>query len=478
MFQGHTSGLTPRGWLGRLGAALGVTCLAAASVLAFTGAPAPADTPAFSSGQASAFAQSFKVNPTASALSIGVTFGQALAGYQNTGAKADARGIDLGIVGTLLGAAGCDGSKPTLPSDQQPQPLLADSRDPQANAGVSAQETVDKQPIPAITKSVRATPQPLAQADAYYAPVSAPGLIQLQGAHASALTDLVGGKTREAIATVDIGALDIAGGLVKIANLHWEALQRTGTDATAQGTFSIGHLVIAGHAVPAVDPSAALTALNQALGAFGLQFRMPKVHTDNGVLTIDPLAIAVVPAAARDAIFGQVLSAAQPVRQALTDAMLKASCKFGDVITVADITVGSVSGAGSFTLEFGGVSATTSDLKLANDLNFSPTDLSNETNLSSAPPAAVGGTTDLGSTGAVSGGSVGTPDIPGTPGSAGQPTANVGGRRLAKPIVDTAGSRGGMLAAVAAVGFGLLIAAVEGDRRMMRRAQRMIPPEA
>ena len=79
MFQGHTSGLTPRGWLGRLGAALGVTCLAAASVLAFTGAPAPADTPAFSSGQASAFAQSFKVNPTASALSIGVTFGQALA---------------------------------------------------------------------------------------------------------------------------------------------------------------------------------------------------------------------------------------------------------------------------------------------------------------------------------------------------------------------------------------------------------------
>jgi hypothetical protein len=32
-----------------------------------------------------------------------------------------------------------------------------------------------------------------------------------------------------------------------------------------------------------------------------------------------------------------------------------------------------------------------------------------------------------------------------------------------------------MLAAVAAVGFGLLVAAVEGDRRMMRRAQRMIP---
>ena len=474
----RTLGHTPHGWFGRIGAGLGATCLAVASVLAFTGTPAPADTPAFSNGQATASAQSFKVNPTASALSVGVTFGQALAGYQNTGAKADARGVDLGIIGTLLAAAGCDGSKPTLPADQQPQPLLADSRDEQANAGMSSQETIDKQPIPGITKSVKATPQPFAQADTYYAPISAPGLIQLQGTHSSAVADLVGGKAREAIATVDVGALDLAGGLVKIANLHWQAEQRTGADAKAQGTFSIGQLVIAGQKIPAVDPSAALAAINQALRAFGVEFRMPKVHNDNGIVAIDPLSIAVVPAAARDAIFGQLLSAAQPVRQALADAMLKASCKFGDVLTVADITVGSVSGAGSFTLEVGGVSATSSDLKLSNDLNFNAADLSTNTNLSTAPPAAAGSTADLGSTGGLSGGSLGTPAIPGTPGSVGQSGGIVGGRRLARPIVDTGGSRGGMLAAVAAVGFGLLIAAVEGDRRMMRRAQRMIPPEA
>jgi hypothetical protein len=53
--------------------------------------------------------------------------------------------------------------------------------------------------------------------------------------------------------------------------------------------------------------------------------------------------------------------------------------------------------------------------------------------------------------------------------------SGVAGRHLASPIADTSGARGGMLAAVAAVGFGLLVAAVEGDRRMMRRAQRMIP---
>ena len=98
-----------RRWWRRGTAAVGLSCLLGAALVALTGSPAPADTPAFSSGQASALAQSFKINPTASALSLGFTFGQALAGYQNTGAKADARGIDLGIIGSILAAAGCDG---------------------------------------------------------------------------------------------------------------------------------------------------------------------------------------------------------------------------------------------------------------------------------------------------------------------------------------------------------------------------------
>src|SRR3954463_14816508 len=95
-------------WWRRSVATVGLSCLLGATVIALTGAPAPAGTPAFSNGQANALAQSFRINPTAAALSIGVTFGQALAGYQNTGAKADARGVDLGIVGSLLAGAQCD----------------------------------------------------------------------------------------------------------------------------------------------------------------------------------------------------------------------------------------------------------------------------------------------------------------------------------------------------------------------------------
>src|SRR5438067_1259292 len=175
-------GLTPEGgsavgsnnrvsrWWRRGMASAGLSCLISVSVAALAGTPAPADTPAFSNGTAVASAQSWKFNPTAASLSVGFTFGQSLAGYQNTGAKADARGIDLGIIGSLLAAQQCDGSKPTLPADQQPQPLQADSRDSDASAGKSSPETFNKSPVPGTTKFVKATPTPLAQAETAYAP--------------------------------------------------------------------------------------------------------------------------------------------------------------------------------------------------------------------------------------------------------------------------------------------------------------------
>jgi hypothetical protein len=457
-------------------ATIGLSCLLGATVVALTGSPAPADTPAFSKGQASALAQSYKINPTASALSVGFTFGQALAGYQNTGAKADARGIDLGIIGSNLSGAQCDGAKPTLPADQQPQPVTADSRDPASASGKSAQEQINKQAIPAITMTAKATPTPLAQADTYYAPLAAPGLIEVQGAHSSALADLLHGNTREAVASVDVGTINIAGGAVKLSNLHWEATQLTGAETKSQGKFTMGSLVIGGQSLPTNDPSAAFAGVNQVLKPFGVELRAPKIHNDNGLLVVDPMAIAVVPAPQRDAIFSQVFGAVLPVRQAITDALLKANCHFGDVLTITDIAVGSTTGSGSFSLEIGGVNATSSDLSLSSDLQQIP-DLSNGSNgggLAASAPG--GGSADLGSSG-VAGGSLGSGDLSaGTSGSAGKVPAGTGGPRFARRLAaSTSGGRGGMLAAVAAIGFGLLVAAVEGDRRMMRRAQRMIP---
>ena len=100
----------------------------------------------------------------------------------------------------------------------------------------------------------------------------------------------------------------------------------------------------------------------------GVQIKPPKAHLDAGILFVDPLSVAVVPSATRDALTGAVLGGAQPVRENLYDQILKASCKFSTFITVTDILVGSITGSGSFALELGGVQATTSELKLSHNL--------------------------------------------------------------------------------------------------------------
>src|SRR4051794_5869088 len=118
-------------------------------------------------GTASAVAQSYRVNPTAAALSIGVTFGTSLSDYTNQTARAESRAVDLGIIGTTLTSEGCDGSPPSFPPDQLPQPLDANSSDPKAAQGYSEQDKT----VPAMTKSVRADNTPSSQADTTTVPL-------------------------------------------------------------------------------------------------------------------------------------------------------------------------------------------------------------------------------------------------------------------------------------------------------------------
>jgi hypothetical protein len=222
--------------------------------------------------------------------------------------------------------------------------------------------------------------------------------------------------------------------------------------------------------IPATGPDAAFAAANTVLAAFGLQLRAPAIHTGKNAASIDPMAIAVIPNATRDALLGTVLGAVQPVRKSLTDAILEQSCKNGTYITVADIAIGSISGSGSFSLELGGVSASTGDVVTSHFLGAIPTfnpndnsalpstDLSpivSGTGFASLPPADGGLAPATGATAA--------------------PTATTHGART---IAAAKGTRGGRLAALAAGTLLLLAAVAEADRRKMRRAQRMIPAEA
>ena len=112
-----------------------------------------------------------------------------------------------------LAAEGCDGGEPTLPPEQQPQPLRRDSTEPDAAGGVHEQESVP--PGTPIDKYVRATIEPFAESITTGAPLPIPGVATIAGVVTNATSGIVNGDTREARATTDIGSIDLAGGAVQ-----------------------------------------------------------------------------------------------------------------------------------------------------------------------------------------------------------------------------------------------------------------------
>ena len=438
-------------------AAAGVTTMA---VIAFvpSGASA-ADEP----GVGTAIAQTIKADPKAGGLSLGITFGQALAGHQNLVAQASSQAINLGVIGTTLGSEGCDGSDPTMPSDQQPQPLRVDSRDPGADKGKTETENG------AFTKSVKANGTPYGEAVTTTAPYSIAGIMKVGGGTSTTHSGLVKG-VREAQATVEISSLDLAG-VVHLGSMRWEATYRSTGDKKVTGTFTIGSASANGQALPTNDPSKTLDAANTALKLLGVQLVPPIAHESGGVLFVSPLAIAVVPNAQRDAVAGAVIGGIQPIRKALTDALLEQSCKNASYITIFDLVVGSVTGAGAFALSLGGVQASSSEIP-KNGFSLGDAQYSLGGGGAAAVPSfdaggASGSSSFTGSAPeATSGGSTGGSGGGGS--SAGTPIAT-------KTAAAFKGRRGGGLAAAGVSALGLLAALAEGDRRKMRRAQREIP---
>ena len=418
-------------------------------------------------GQASAIAYAMKLDPRAGNLSIGITFGTSVAGHQDTAAQATSQAIDLGSIGTSLAGEGCDGSKPTLPDDQQPHAVVVDTRNPDQPQTIDEDETF----APGFHKYAAVSPQPTADSVTTVAPMAIAALAQIGGIRSEASSGLIGG-VRVAKATADVANLTIGGavtplGIPALANLtglHWEATYDSNHDPV--GTFSIGSMSILGNAVPTQDPTAALAQLNQVLNLVGLNFDPPRAHLDQGIMFVDPLGLSVVPNSARDSLTFQVLSGIQPIREPLIDALLAAKCTLSAEITVADIAVGAVTGAGSFNLFFGGAQATSGELP--------------ENTYKLSGYATIGGGNN---SGAVLG-TTSTNTLGGTPslGTTSTPTtaASSNDYQAAAPVEPASapkskGSRGGAMAGVGLGCLALLGLVAEADRRKMRRAQREIP---
>jgi hypothetical protein len=105
-----------------------------------------------------------------------------------------------------------------------------------------------------------------------------------------------------------------------------------------------------------------LNIVNTALQPLGLNVQWPVVKTlPDGTVEITPLVVGIDNNTLGQEVVGTNLGTVQPVREALVNALLKASCQFASAITVSDIGIGVLAGGGNLNLEFGGAKALTNN---------------------------------------------------------------------------------------------------------------------
>ena len=420
-------------------------------------------------GLGSAYAQGYKVDPRSGRLSFGITYGMALAGHQNDVAVAEARSVDLGVIGTTLAAAGCDGGDPTFPKEDQPQPLVVRSTEEKSEEGKSETEN-------AVEKRAMASDRPIANAVAITAAAGEAAVVKIGSTVSETTSGIVDG-VRQARATTEVSHITFADGAVVLKGLRWDAVWQSAPQESAKGTFTIDGIVVGGQTIapPEGNPLAGLAEANTVLRPLGFNLEPPTVRNESGISFVDPLRIGIVPSQAREEALGPIFQGLQPVREGLFDALIEADCSNASLLTIGDIVLGSATGAGSFNLELGGVTATSSDLKRTSFLGGL-----GGGSLSPLPPSPSLGVPDVSAGGLDAGGGSFTPADTASGGDAGasEPEPASSDEESALPDVQRAsGSRGGPLVWVGLGGLLLLAALAEGDRRKMRRAQRSVPME-
>lgn len=415
----------------------------------------------FRSGRGSATALGYKVNPTNGNLSFGVTVGESIAGHQNTAATGQSRAVNLGVIGVTLAATACDDGPPTWAEEDQPQPVVVRSDDKDAEAG----KTEYEQGFPlGVEKFARATTAPYAEAITTIAPLGDPDTVYITGGRTISRSGVVNGNTREAIARTELGTVSLGGGQIKLEGLAWEAINRTGAVNEAIGTFTLGNMTIAGQSItlPA-DGLQQGTALKALLDPLGFDITPPNVRVEQGIVFVDPMKIGIVPSAQRDGLTGPIISAAQPLRDQIVDALVAQDCGNSTYVTIADIALGSVTGAGALGLELGGVQATTADFtqfQFDGLPGFRAPALTNLPTLPLIPPSSP--TLGAGATAPIS-----------PPAAGAAPKV----RKVPTKPIAAVGERGGALALIGGLGVMLLLATAEADRRKMRHALAAPPRE-
>ena len=246
--------------------------------------------------------------------------------------------------------------------------------------------------------------------------------------------------------------------------------------------------------------SAVATAVNTVLSQFGMQLQLPQVSDVQGVEQVTPLQLQIVPNPTRDKAIDGVLNTTAPAYNSVANGLEsgfgswepsqleQALCQSDTPITVADITLASIDGAGFFTAAFGGVNSTASALP-TNSFNLGLASFSlGSPSSSQFVPGTSAGSSSVLSGAALSSGS-GTSGIGTSTSSpafatsasaspASTPTAGVvapshpSSEQSISPASASVGfSAGGPLLGLGLAGLAAVLLVAEADRRMIKHSQ-------
>lgn len=356
----------PRRSVPRVAAVLSLGC---ATLVAGTASSAPAEPP-FVNGSADAVANLGRVVARASGLPLATTYGGARAHYQGTSARAEAAAVDFGVLGFMLTTPmGC--GRALLTPDQLPKRTTADSSGGQGSA---SKDVAGSGPVGAGREAASARSGALGESSFTSAALEIGELLSSGEGKTSSAAELVAGHERRATASVRIGNLDVAGGLVSLRGLRWATEQRTGAGGRvlrAEGAFGVDTILVAGLPLPTATPlelAAAFGAANKVIAPLGLRLEAPQMtkSTADREVRVTPLKLVLGDGTAAKPLLGPLMEGAQPAREALLEAMQgfgQGDCNLGSAggfsFTFVDVAAAAMQGSGGIDLEIGGVLATT-----------------------------------------------------------------------------------------------------------------------
>jgi hypothetical protein len=314
----------------------GVVAVASAGLLAATfGVASGEDGAPIGPGTAKATAIVAQVAPGVGSLQLGITSGVAVAEIKNTLGQAQAKTLDLGLVGSTLTGESCGNAATISPSDL-PQPTRVDSR------GGKASLTEDQVPLPGTPLGVghrvaEASPDPSAKAISDIVQTIT-GLIDISAGHAEASARAIKGQGREAEAKVSVD-LTLAGA-IKLSALNWDAYHRSGKDPKATASFDIGTGSLLGLPIPTESLASLETVLNSALEYTGLSITFPKVERFTqpaDLIRMTPLTIELRNSQAGHDLLGPILDLTREQREQLFDQIAASFCQASAATLVGGI---------------------------------------------------------------------------------------------------------------------------------------------